>query len=80
MVEDFILDDSFKYFAYNNGKFYAANSEKIKVSAVKLTNKPNNTAKRRINPSTVATIILWDSEEEKKDNGSKNKKSKGNYG
>jgi hypothetical protein len=77
LVEDFILDLSFKYFAYNNGKFYAANSEKIKVAAVKLTTKPNNTVKRKVNPSTVATITLWDSEKEKKDI---NKQFKGKYG
>lgn len=67
LVEDFIEDPSYKYFAYNNGKFYAANSEKIKVAAVKLTNRPNNTVRRRINLSTVATITLWDSEKEKND-------------
>jgi hypothetical protein len=77
LVEDFILDPSFKYFAYNNGKFYAANSKKIKVAAVKLTTKPNNTVKRKVIPSTVAKIILWYSEKEKKDI---NKQFKGNYG
>lgn len=77
MVEDFIDDKSYKYFAYNNGKFYAANSEKIQVAAVKLTNKPNNTVKRKINPSTVATITLWDSVKEKND---VHKQFKGKYG
>ena len=64
MVEDFIQDESYKYLAYNNGKFYAANSDKIKVAAVKLTKRSGFTVKRKINPNTVATITLWDSKKE----------------
>jgi hypothetical protein len=67
LVEDFIQDPSYIYFAYNNGKFYAANSDKIKVAAVKLTKRSGFTVKRKINPNTVATITLWDSEKEKND-------------
>lgn len=57
-VQDFLKDSSFVYFAYNNGKFFAANSECIKITAV----KPSNfKAMREINPKNVATIQLWDS-------------------
>jgi len=37
-VQDFIQDPSFVYFAYNNGKLFAANSDCIKIAAVKPSN------------------------------------------
>ena len=38
-VSDFINDPSYQYFAYNNGKFYAANENTIKIAPVKLCKK-----------------------------------------
>ena len=38
-MQDFIKDESFTYFAYNNSKFFAANNDKIYVVPIKLVAK-----------------------------------------
>lgn len=52
------LDDSYKYFAYNNSKFYAANDECIRIFSVKLTSMEtgNFPVKRRIEEKETAVI------------------------
>ena len=59
------LDDSYKYFAYNNGKFYAANNECIRIFAVKLTSMEAGKSKtfpvqRKIEKKDAAVIQLYD--------------------
>lgn len=73
MVQDFVRDDSYTYFAYNNGKLFAANSTTIKIVPVKLVAKKSASVKREINEQNVASIELTqpkeevDEEEEEKD-------------
>lgn len=56
LVIDFLKDDSYVYFAYNNGKLFAANHTTIKVCPVKLVAKKSASVKREINEHNVASI------------------------
>ena len=59
LISDFLQDPSYKYFAYNSGKFYAANESCIKIAAVKLSKFK---AVRNVHPEcNVGTIQMWDS-------------------
>lgn len=76
MVKDFLNDDSYKFFAYNNGKLFAANDKTIKVVAVKMVTKRGISVKREINQANVASIELTqpseevEEEEDEKENAS----------
>ena len=68
LMEDFMKDESYQYFVYNENKFYAANQDCVKILPLKLTNAnggafdlKNNVVKRFVDQSMVATIQMYDS-------------------
>ena len=61
-MEDFLRDETYQYFVYNENKFYAANQDCVKILPLKLTNAINGSSdqshlvKRFVDQSMVATI------------------------
>ena len=62
LIEDFLRDESYGHFVFNNNKFYAANSTCIKIAFVKPSNQEYTTVKRKIDPKNIATIQLGSAE------------------